>query len=98
MLCRKAEEDVDHLFGGLPMCGLCGAFAGVRCSHAGHRGIHVTNEEFLFRPSFRGAMLVGVCATFWDIFGERNEWVFCGREKDYSEVWSLIRYHALFGF
>lgn len=34
-----------------------------------------------------------MCGDF-ECLRERNDWVFCGTERDHSEVWPLIRFHV----
>ena len=55
-------------------------------------------EEFLlyllFRENGHFLRLVGTCALLWDLWGERNNRVFRGLEKDLSDVWSLARFYV----
>ena len=56
----------------------------------------MTIKEFLLHPPFRenvGFFMAcrGVCCYLGHLGGE--EQVFRGREKGYSEVWSLVRFH-----
>ena len=39
-------------------------------------------------------MACRVCAVIWKIWGERNDWVFRGRERKHNEIWSLVRFHV----
>lgn len=59
----------------------------------------VTIEPFLLHRLFseKGWLLwlAGVCAVILDAWGERNDRVFHGRERDYSDVWALIRFHVI---
>ena len=96
ILCRKAEEDLDHLFWDchyvraamwssfLPEFGIC---------FAGSRSVKETIEELLLHLPFKdkeGFLRV------WDIWGQRNEQVFrgTGRERKHSEIWFLARFHV----
>ena len=58
----------------------------------------MTIEVFLlhlpFREKCRFLWLAGVYAVLWDIWGERSDKVFRGRERDPCEVWSLARFHV----
>lgn len=58
-------------------------------------------EEFLFHPPFRERSFVGF-ARVWNVFekfGERDNRMFRGLDKDPSEVWSLVRFRvSLFFF
>lgn len=38
--------------------------------------------------------LAGVCALSCDFWEEKNNRVFCGVERDPSEVWFLVRFHV----
>ncbi|TYK23653.1 SIL1 [Cucumis melo var. makuwa] len=61
----------------------------------GQREVHLVIGEFLLRLPLRekGCFLwcVGVCAVIWNLWGERNNRVFRGVEREPCEVWSLVR-------
>ncbi|TYK23974.1 DNA repair protein RAD51-like protein 4 isoform X1 [Cucumis melo var. makuwa] len=55
--------------------------------------VKVTIEEFLLHLPFRDEevflLLAGACVVIWDIWDERNDQVFRGRKREYSEIWPL---------
>lgn len=101
ILCRKAEEDLDHLIWD------CQNARAVRSYFlqefdvriVGQKDVCAIVREFLLHSPFRekGWFLwfAGVCAMLWDIWRERNNRVFCGRDRDPYEVQSLVRFHVL---
>lgn len=54
--------------------------------------------EFLFRLPLRGKgrflWLVELCAIMQNLWGERNNSMFRGLDKQSSDVWALIRFHV----
>lgn len=58
----------------------------------------MTIEEFLLHLPFRDEevflLLAGACVVIWDIWDERNDQVFRGRKREYSEIWPLVRFHV----
>lgn len=69
-------------------------------SFTNQRSVLVMMEESLLRLPFRGKghflWLAGVCAVIWDMWGQRNNQGFRGREMDPCEFWSLVRFHLSF--
>lgn len=62
----------------------------------GSRSDRATIKEFLLHLPFNDKggflLLVGVCTIVWDIWGERNDRVFRGREKEHSR----LQYQSIF--
>ena len=48
----------------------------------------------LFREKGGFSWLFEVCADIWNIWRDGNDRVFRGKEREHSEVWSLIRFHV----
>lgn len=53
-------------------------------------------SPFSTRPWEEGliSLACGVCAILWVVWGQRNNKVFRGVERDTCEIWSLVRYHV----
>lgn len=63
---------------------------------AHQRDIRLMIEQFLLHPPFKEKSHLWfqeVCALLWD-WGERNNRVFRGVDRDPNEVWSLVRFHV----
>ena len=90
MLCQKAKENLDHLFGIASMHELCTAFfcRSPMLTMTIRAFVQRSRSFSSIRPSEKRGDFYGLqgCMLFMRYLGGKNNRVFRGRERDHSEV------------